>query len=94
MKAKIVYLVNFDYNEDINNYTFNVGIFTSFTNAKSAIIEELTNANDVIIDTCEEITKNNRRYWTFIANKGKYNIMEYALVTKWLCPIEKEYIED
>lgn len=24
----------------------------------------------------------------------QYNIMEYALNNKWLCPIEKEYIED
>ncbi len=94
MKAKIVYLVDFNYNDDIDNYGFNVGIFTSFKNAKSAIIEELTDADDVIIDTCEEVTKNNRRYWTFTTNKGKYNIMEYALNTKWLCPIEKEYIEE
>ena len=94
MKAKIVYLVDFDYNEDIDNYTINVGIFTSFANAKSAIVEELTDADDVIIDTCEEVTKNNRHYWTFITNKGKYNIMECALNTKWCCPIEKEYIKE
>lgn len=95
MKAKVVYLVACDYPEDYENYHFNIGIFTSFTNAKSAVIEDIKNEDDEIVDGTTDISKNNRQLRTYITMKGKkYNIFEYALNTKWDKPIEKEYIKE
>lgn len=95
MKAKVVYLVDYDYTEDCENYRFNIGIFTSFTNAKSVVIADIENEDDEIIDGTTDISKNNRQLWTYITMKGKkYNIFEYALNTEWDKPIEKEYISE
>lgn len=95
MKAKVVYLVDCDYPEDYENYHFNVGIFTSFENAKSTVIEDIKNEDDEIVDGTTDISKNNRQLRTYITMKGKkYNIFEYALDTKWDKPIEKEYIKE
>jgi hypothetical protein len=95
MKAKVVYLVDCDYLEDYENYHFNIGIFTSFTNAESAVMEDVNDKADKIIDTTEETTKNGRQFWTYYSMKGtKYYISEYALNTGWDRPIEKEYIKE
>lgn len=95
MKATVVYLVDCDYPEDYENYHFNIGIFTSLTEAQLAVLYEVKDGDDRIIDTSAETTKNNRQFWQYRTEKGKkFSIMEYALDTKWNQPIEKEYINN